>query len=75
MKKKPNNRANKIMRSKKINKFIMIGVIAVIAIVIGISVASIKKPVNAAAPIDGIQCNTMEQSIFHIHLTKYVYKW
>ena len=67
MKKKPNTRANKIMRSKKINKLIMIGVIAVIAIVIGISVASIRMPANAAAPIDGIECNTMEQSIFHIH--------
>ena len=66
-KNKRNNRANKIMRSKKINKLIIIGVIAVIAIVIGISVTSIRMPANATTPIDGIECNTMEQSIFHIH--------
>ncbi|MDQ6723190.1 MAG: hypothetical protein M3Z01_02865, partial [Thermoproteota archaeon] len=69
MKKKRDNRANKIIRNKKINKFIIIGVIVAIALIIGLAVTTIKFPssANATAPIDGIQCNSMEQSIFHIH--------
>lgn len=69
MKKKRDNRANKIIRNKKINKFIIIGVIVAIALVIGLAVTTIKVPskANAIAPIDGIECNSMEQSIFHIH--------
>ena len=69
MKKKRDNRANKIIRNKKINKFIIIGVIVAIALIIGLAVTTIKFPssANATAPIDGIQCNSMEQSIFHVH--------
>lgn len=69
MKKKRDNRANKIIRNKKINKFIIIGVIVAIALVIGLAITTIKAPSKAIAiaPIDGIECNSMEQSIFHIH--------
>ncbi len=69
MKKKRDNYANKINRNKKINKFIIVGVIVAIALIIGVAVATIKMPSNAIAivPIDGIQCNNMEQSVFHIH--------
>ncbi|HEX5519116.1 MAG TPA: hypothetical protein VFX18_01630 [Candidatus Nitrosocosmicus sp.] len=69
MKKKREDRASKIMKGKRINKIIMIGVIAVIAIVIAFSVTSIKfsPSANAAVPIDGIRCESMEGSGFHIH--------
>jgi hypothetical protein len=69
MKKKRDNYANKINRNKKINKFIIVGVVVAIALIVGVSVATIKMPssANAAVPIDGIQCNNMEQSVFHIH--------
>jgi hypothetical protein len=69
MKKKRDNYANKINRNKKINKFIIVGVVVAIALIVGVAVATIKMPssANAAVPIDGIQCNNMEQSVFHIH--------
>jgi hypothetical protein len=69
MKKKRDNYANKINRNKKINKFIIVGVVVAIALIVGVAVATIKMPssANAAIPIDGIQCNNMEQSVFHIH--------
>ena len=69
MKKKRDDRASKIMKSKRINKLIMIGVIAAIAIIVIFSVTSIKfsPNANAAAPIDGIRCESMEGSVFHIH--------
>jgi hypothetical protein len=69
MKKKREDRASKIMKSKRINKLIIIGVIAVIAIIIAFSVTSIKysPTANAAAPIDGIRCEAMEGSGYHIH--------
>jgi hypothetical protein len=67
MKKKRDNYANKINRNKKLNKFIIVGVIVAIALIIGVAVATIKMPANAIVPIDGIQCNSMEQSVFHIH--------
>jgi hypothetical protein len=69
MKKKRDNRANKIIRNKKINKVIMIGVIIVAALIVGFAVTNIKfsSNANAAAPIDGIKCEAMEQTIFHIH--------
>ena len=69
MKKKRENRANKILRNKKINKFIIIGVIVVIALIIGFAVANIKfsTKANAALPIDGIKCEAMEENGFHIH--------
>jgi hypothetical protein len=69
MNRKRNNRANNIIKGKKINKIILISVIAAIIIVIGFSVASIKFSSNANAvnPIDGIKCESMEGSVFHIH--------
>jgi len=69
MNRKRNNRAGNIIRNKKINKIIMISVIAAIAIIIGFSVTSIKFSSNANAvnPIDGIICEPMEGSVFHIH--------
>ena len=69
MKKKRDNYANKINRNKKINKFIIVGVVVAIALIVGVAVATIKMPssANAAVPIDGIQCGAMEQSVFHIH--------
>jgi hypothetical protein len=69
MKKKRENRANKILRNKKINKFIIIGVIVVIALIIGFAIANIKFPTkaNAALPIDGIKCEAMEGNAFHVH--------
>ena len=67
MKKKRDNYANKINRNKKINKFIIVGVVVAIALIVGVAVATIKMPANAIVPIDGIQCNNMEQSVFHIH--------
>jgi hypothetical protein len=69
MKKKRDNRANKIIRNKKINKFIIIGVIVVAVLIISFAVTNIKfsSNANAALPIDGIKCEAMEQTIWHIH--------
>ena len=76
MKKKRDNYANKINRNKKINKFIIVGVVVAIALIVGVAVATIKMPANAIVPIDGIQCNNMEQSVFHIHAhLNIIYKW
>jgi len=56
------NRANKILRDKKVNKFIIIGVVVVAVLIIGFAVSNIKfsTKTNAALPIDGIKCETME---------------
>ena len=64
------NRANKVVREKKIKKLVVIGVIAAIAIGIGIVVATSKMPLQAsAAPtIDGIQCNPSEKFVLHNHV-------
>lgn len=69
MKKRRDNRANKIIRNKKINKLIIIGVIVVIALIIGFAVANIKfsSNVNASPPINGIKCDAMEGHVNHIH--------
>ena len=64
------NRASKVVREKKIKKFIVIGLIAAAAIGIGLAVASSKflSSSNACAQtVDGIQCNAVEQLLFHNH--------
>ena len=65
------NRASKVVREKKIKKFVVIGLIAVAVIGIGLAVASSKflSSSNASAQtIDGIQCNAVEQLLFHNHV-------
>jgi hypothetical protein len=64
------NRASKVIRDKKIKRLIVIGVIAIIAIGIGIVVATSKIPLqaNAAPTIDGIQCNPSEKFVLHNHV-------
>jgi hypothetical protein len=65
------NRASKVVREKKIKKFVVIGLIAVAVIGIGLAVASSKFlwSSNASAQtIDGIQCNAVEQLLFHNHV-------
>jgi hypothetical protein len=64
------NRASKVVREKKIKRFIVIGLIIVVAIGIGVSVASSKFLSSSSAEaqtIDGIQCNAAEQLVFHNH--------
>jgi hypothetical protein len=64
------NRGSKVAREKKIRRFIVIGLIIVVAIGIGVAVASSKFLSNssaAAQTIDGIQCNAAEQLVFHNH--------
>jgi hypothetical protein len=64
------NRASKVARQKKIKRFIVIGLIIAVSIGIGLAVASSKllSGSNAAAlSIDGIQCNAVEQLVFHNH--------
>ena len=49
---------------------IVIGIGVLIALVVGIGVYSVIRPITSSASsptIDGIQCNTMEQANFHIH--------
>ena len=64
------NRGSKVLREKKIKRVIVFGLIAVAAIGIGLAVASSKLLAgsNASAQtIDGIQCNAVEQLVFHNH--------
>ncbi|MFL6362169.1 MAG: hypothetical protein ACJ709_01830, partial [Nitrososphaeraceae archaeon] len=64
------NRGSKVVRQKKIKRFVVIGLIIAVAIGIGFAVASSKLLTgsNAAAlAIDGIQCNAVEQLVFHNH--------
>jgi len=64
------NRGSKVARERKIKRFIVIGLIAAAAIGIGVAVASSKflSSSNASAQtIDGIQCNAIEQLVFHNH--------
>ena len=70
MKKNRDTKGKKIARDKKINKVIMIGIIAAVAIIIGFSISSIKfsSNANATPPIDGIKCEAMELGYFHKHL-------
>jgi len=54
--------------SKKL--MIVIGIGVLIALVVGIGVYSVIRPITSSASrptIDGIQCNTMGQANFHIH--------
>ena len=64
------SRGSKVVRQKKIKRFIVIGLIIAVSIGIGLAVASSKllSGSNAAAlSIDGIQCNAVEQLVFHNH--------
>ncbi len=59
-------------KSSKVSKklMIVIGIGVLIALVVGIGVYSVIRPITSSASsptIDGIQCNTMEQANFHIH--------
>src|ERR671932_1490790 len=65
------NRASKVARQKKIKRFIVIGLIIVVAIGIGVAVASSKflsSSKASAQTVDGIQCNAVEQLLFHNHV-------
>ena len=70
MNRKRNNIYYNIKRNKKINKIIMTGVVAVITGIIVFSATSIafSSNANAIVPVDGIQCESMEGSLFHIHV-------
>jgi hypothetical protein len=64
------NRGSKVLRQKKIKKFIVIGLIIAVVIGIGLAVASSKFLSGsdaAALTVDGIQCNAAEQLVFHNH--------
>ncbi len=64
------NRASKVLREKKIKRFIVIGLVIVVVIGIGVAVASSKFLSSSSAEaqtIDGIQCNAAEQLVFHNH--------
>ena len=59
-------------KSSKVSKKLMIaiGIGVLIALVVGIGVYSVIRPITSSASsptIDGIQCNPMEQANFHIH--------
>jgi hypothetical protein len=61
------NRRSKIVREKRIKRFIVIGLIVAVATGIGVAVASSKflsGSSAAALTIDGIQCNAAEQLVF-----------
>jgi len=57
--------------SSKLSKKIVI--IIVLILVVGISITYLKSSVQAPPDIDGIQCNQMEQAVFHIHAHLDVY--
>ena len=63
------NRGSKVVRDKKIRRFIMIGLIIAVSVGIGLAVASSKVLSGSNAPlsVDGIQCNVVEQLVFHNH--------
>ena len=56
-------------REKKIRKFIVIGLIIVVSVGIALTVASSKLLSGSNRPlsVDGIQCNSVEQLVFHNH--------
>src|SRR4051812_3384870 len=72
MDKKYDNPLNKIILNKKINKFFIFTIIAIISIVM-LSFTSVIKNNSSNAlsttttPIDGIRCESLEGSAFHIH--------
>src|ERR671930_2048242 len=63
------NRGNKVLKEKKIRRFIVIGLIIAVSVGIGLAVASSKvlSGSKAALSLDGIQCNAAEQLVFHNH--------
>jgi hypothetical protein len=65
------NRSSKSVNQRKTKRLIVIGLIVVAAISIGISLmVTPYKPLpisNGALSVDGIQCNSSEQLLFHIH--------
>src|SRR5919197_949075 len=63
------NRGNKVLKEKKIRRFIVIGLIIAVSVGIGLAVASSKvlSGSKAALSVDGIQCNAAEQLVFHNH--------
>jgi hypothetical protein len=61
-------RAKKATRNKKIKIWVMIGLVAAAAIGIGFAIATSKTHNVSALTIDGIQCNNVEQLIFHNHV-------
>jgi hypothetical protein len=67
--KRPSKPCKQVIRDKKIKRLVIIGVIAAIAIGVGIVVATSKIPLkaNAAPTIDGIQCNPSEKFVLHNH--------
>src|SRR6476469_7063716 len=73
MDKKYDNLLNKIIVNKKINKIFNFTITAIISIVL-LSFTSVIKnnSLNALStttttPIDGIRCESLEGSVFHIH--------
>ena len=57
--------------SFKLSKKIVI--IGLLILVVGISITYIKSSSHAPPVIDGIECNQMEQAVFHIHAHLDVY--
>src|SRR3954452_11459528 len=72
MDKKYDNPLNKITLNKKINKFFIFTIIAIISIVLLSLTLVIKNnssnALSTIAPIDGIRCESLEGSAFHIHV-------
>jgi len=71
MDKKYDNPLNKIIVNKKINKSFIFTIIAIISIVL-LSFTSVIKnnssnALSTTTPIDGIICESLEGSAFHIH--------
>ena len=64
------NRSRKTASQRKIKRVVVIGLI-VLSIFIGISLAVTSNKLlpsySTALSVDGIQCNTSEQLLFHIH--------
>ena len=69
MKQKDRSRGSKMAREKKIRKFVVIGLIIVVSVGIALAVASSKLLSGSNRPlsVDGIQCNAVEQLVFHNH--------
>ena len=61
-------RAKKATRDKKIKLWVIIGLVAAAAIGIGFAIATSKTLNATGLTIDGIQCNSVEQLVFHNHV-------